>query len=141
MRFESFSSSRLSGIEIRILFLWIVILYLRFSSACILLIKIQILELGDSDPSIGYWISGFLSEAFALGSKYIFETFNSFISKHIKSVLVSSKSMRDQPWFNNLPLFDDDKTLNQKNTFWFHMNIKLPINICIIIFRFSLYFP
>ena len=93
--------------------------------------------LGDSDPSIGYGILSPLSEVFVLGSKYTSETLNSLISKHIMSVLVSSKSIRDQPWFNNL-LFYDDKTLNQKNRFWFHMNIKLPLNICILIFIYSI---
>ena len=37
---------------------------------------------------------------FAMSIKYISETLNGMISKHIKSVLVSSKSIRDQPWFN-----------------------------------------
>ena len=68
---------------------------------------------------------------------YKSKTLNSLISKHIKSIFVSSKSMRYQPWFdqlwfNNLPFFDDDKTLNQKSRFWFHMNVKLPLNICVI---------
>ena len=63
-------------------------------------IEIRILSIGDSNPSSGCWISSTLSEVFALGIKYIFETLNNMISKHIRSVLVSLKSIRNQPWFN-----------------------------------------
>ena len=79
----------------------------------------------DSNPTFRFcifpfYLFGFIS--FALGLNTFLKTLNSLISKHIKSVLVSSKSIRDQPWFNNLPFFDDDKTLNQKNRFWFLKN-------------------
>ena len=53
------------------------------------------------NPSIGYGILSPLSEAFALCSKYNFETLNNLISKYRKSILVSSKSIRDQLWFNS----------------------------------------
>ena len=45
---------------------------------------------------------------FAMGIKYIFETLNSMISKHKMSVLISSKSIRDQPCFNK-----DHSTVDQ----------------------------
>ena len=64
-------------------------------------IEIGILSIGDSNPSSGCWILSTLSEVLALGIKYISKTLNSMISKHIRSVLVSSKSIKDQPWFNN----------------------------------------
>ena len=56
---------------------------------------------------------------FAMGIKYISETLNSMISKHIKSVLVSSKSISDQSWFNTL---DSKYTLSvcQIFTTWKH---------------------
>ena len=72
--------------------------------ACILHLRIQILEFEDSNLSTEYWILGALSEVFALRFKCTSEILNNLISKHIKSILVSSKSMRDQPWFNIMAL-------------------------------------
>ena len=90
-------------------------------------IEIGILSIGDSNPSSGCWILSTLSEVFALG-KYISKTLNSMISKHIRSVLVSSKSIKDQPWFNNhyfekklvIPLRSESKIRVGKYLRYFH---------------------
>ena len=96
--FKTFSKHTGNGIQIHSLrdsnpLFWIPVLQL-FE------IRIRIYPLGDLTPTFKFCIFlfcllGFISFALALNT--FLKTLNSLISKHIKSVLISSKSIRDQP--------------------------------------------